>query len=191
MTALPDPQPGPDGTLRPGEEAVRIAWQTEARQAEFSVRFGPDKAYGRAAGIRLAVRQGDEKHELDSRYNYVANLDKLELGTRYEYEVACNGSVIAEGYLTTRQPRGKRVRFAAFGDNSFGELSDKAIAFQAYESRPDFIMNTGDNVYESGLDNEYTRYFFPRLLHAQDRSGTENRSPASSLNSILLGDRKS
>jgi hypothetical protein len=83
------------------------------------------------------------------------------LNTEYRYRVRCNTEVIAEGYLTTRQPRGRKIRFAAFGDNAFGEPGERAIAYQAYRAHPDFIMNTGDNVYEAGLDSEYSRHFFP------------------------------
>jgi predicted MPP superfamily phosphohydrolase len=72
-----------------------------------------------------------------------------------------NGQTLAEEYFTTRQPRGQRIRFVAFGDNSFGDISDRAIAYHAYQQHPDFVMNCGDNVYESGLDSEYQRFFFP------------------------------
>ena len=73
----------------------------------------------------------------------------------------CNGDPVVEGWFTTRQPSGRRVRFVAFGDNSFGGEGERAIAFHAYNTHPDFVINTGDNVYEGGLDNEYARYFFP------------------------------
>ena len=72
-----------------------------------------------------------------------------------------NGERLAEGYFTTRKKRGDAVRFVAFGDNSFGDISDRMIAYQTYQARPDFVMNTGDNVYENGLDDEYARHFFP------------------------------
>jgi hypothetical protein len=72
-----------------------------------------------------------------------------------------NGETLLEGYFTTRKPRGQKTRFVAFGDNSCGEVSDHAIAYHAYSAHPDFVMNTGDNVYSSGLDSEYARYFFP------------------------------
>jgi hypothetical protein len=97
----------------------------------------------------------------NGRFNYVCAFDGLALGTEYHYRVRGNGAVIAEGYFTTRQPRGRRIRFASFGDNAYGSPSEHAIAFHAYQAHPDFIMNTGDNVYENGLDDEYRRYFFP------------------------------
>ncbi len=86
-----------------------------------------------------------------------------------------NGKKLFEGYLTTRKQRGTKIRFVAFGDNSYGEISDRAIAFQAYKAMPDFVMNTGDNVYESGLDNEYSRYFFP--VYNADEAGPRLGAP--------------
>jgi hypothetical protein len=65
--------------------------------------------------------------------------------------VSGNNQALAEGYFTTRQPRGHTwIRFAAFGDNSYGDISDRAIAYHTYKQNPDFAMNCGDNVYESG-----------------------------------------
>jgi len=161
FTALPYIQSGPEGRLVPGAETVRLAWQTIQPGAAFSVDFGLDQKYGRSAAVEASSRVNSERAEVDGRYNYVSALTGLELGTEYRYRVRCNAEVIAEGYFTTRQPRGRGVRFVAFGDNSFGEISDRAIAYQAYRAHPDFIMNTGDNVYEDGLDSEYSRHFFP------------------------------
>jgi hypothetical protein len=161
FTALPYLQPGPEAGLVEGSEIVRLAWQTLQTPAEFTAEFGRDRNYGRTTAISRAERPHDRKGEKDSRYNYVCAFAGLNLGTEYRYRVRCNGEVIVEGYFTTRQPRGRRIRFVAFGDNSYGEISDRAIAYQAYRARPDFIMNTGDNVYEGGLDGEYSRYFFP------------------------------
>jgi hypothetical protein len=161
FTALPYIQPGPSSRLVPGREAMRLAWQTQSHAAEFGVRFGPDKTYGRETVPARTERVSASKKELDGRYNYVATFDGLKLDRQYFYEVKCNHRIIAEGYFTTRQPRGERIRFAAFGDNSFGDISDRAIAYQTYQAHPDFVMNTGDNVYDGGLDNEYSRHFFP------------------------------
>jgi hypothetical protein len=161
FTALPYLQPGPEGRLIEGGEVVRLAWQTDQRPAQFKVAFGRGEAYDRAAIVARTERTFVGKSEVDSRYNYVGTLEGLALGTEYRYRVTCQGERIAEGYFTTRQPRGAAVRFVAFGDNSYGEPGERAVAFHAYRAHPDFIMNTGDNVYESGLDNEYARYFFP------------------------------
>ncbi|MEI6464807.1 MAG: metallophosphoesterase [Verrucomicrobiota bacterium] len=161
FTALPYVQPGPDGRLVAGAETTRLAWQTEGTEANFEVNFGRDNAYAQSAQITRTSRDYSGRGDKGSRFNYVTAFTGLALGTEYRYRVRCNGATIAEGYFTTRQPRGRKIRFVAFGDNSFGDPSERAIAYQAYRVNPDFIQNTGDNVYEAGLDSEYGRYFFP------------------------------
>jgi acid phosphatase type 7 len=163
FTAAPYIQPGPSGgVLVEGGESVVIAWQTDDRDAEFDVSFGLTPVhYGRKAKVEVTRRTDSAKAEVGGRRNYAATLGGLRLGTTYHYRVRLGEHVIAEGYFTTRKARGKAVRFVAFGDNSYGEIGQRAVAYWAYRARPDFVMNTGDNVYEGGLDNEYQRYFFP------------------------------
>jgi hypothetical protein len=161
FTALPYLQPGDGSVLTEGKESVVVAWQTNVIPATFTVEYGPTRQYGQSAQISRAQTWGGDMEDGEPRTNYRADLSGLSLGHRYEYRVRCNGKTLAEGYFTTRQPRGRKIRFAAFGDNSYGDISDRAIAYQAYLAHPDFVMNTGDNVYDNGLDNEYTRYFFP------------------------------
>ena len=161
FTALPYVQPGDTSRLVPGDERSILAWQTEASAADFTVEYGTTSRYGHAAKVSVARRGSAKANDGESRLNYTAAFVGLELGTTYQYRVTLAGRRVAEGYFTTRKPRGVSTRFVAFGDNSFGGASDRAIAYQAYRARPDFFMNTGDNVYESGLDSEYARYFFP------------------------------
>ena len=161
FTAVPYVQPGTDGRLRDGEETMRLAWQTWRTPAEFEVHYGPDKSYGKTASISRTERIYRGADGMDDRFNYICSLAGLALGRQYFYRVTCNGERLAEGYFTTRQPRGKALRFVSFGDNSHGDVSDRAIAYHAYQAHPDMVMNTGDNVYDCGLDNEYGRYFFP------------------------------
>lgn len=162
FTALPYIQPGGgDGKLVQGQEAIVVAWQTNGVSAKYTVEYGKDKRMDRTAEIKQTSRWSGDKEDGEQRLNFAAALTGLDLYTRYNYVVKMNGQTLLEGYFTTRKPRGAKTRFVTFGDNSYGEVSDRAIAYQAYKARPDFIMNTGDNVYENGLDNEYARYFFP------------------------------
>lgn len=158
FTALPYVQPGASSRLTDGREAVVIAWQTEHRPAEFALDFGPTAALGRTATVTRTERWGSNE---DRRFNYAATLSGLDLNRRYHYRLRGAGKTIAEGYFTTRKKRGEPTRFVAFGDNAYGDPGEKAVAYHAYQAHPDFIMNTGDNVYESGLDREYGQYFFP------------------------------
>ncbi len=175
FTALPYIQPGLTSGLVEGQESIIIAWQTQAVPANFELSFSAGRSLSRRAHITRAQRWSGDQAEGEARFNYAATLDGLSLGRKYLYRATCEGQVILEGYFTTRQPRGQKVRFAAFGDNSFGDISDRAIAHQAYLARPDFVMNTGDNVYNGGLDNEYARYFFP--VYNADQAGPRLGAP--------------
>ncbi len=175
FTALPYIQPGNRSRLVAGAESIVIAWQTQEKAANFVVHFGADKKLTRTAMPQRTMRWSGDADDGETRFNYATTLDGLELGRRYEYRVLCNEKTLLEGYFTTRQPRGKAIRFVAFGDNSFGDISDRAIAYQAYQAKPDFVMNTGDNVYDGGLDNEYARYFFP--VYNADQNGPRIGAP--------------
>jgi hypothetical protein len=161
FTTLPYIQPGRASRLDEGHESVVVAWQTQRPAADYAVDFGLSERYGASAIIGHAPRAGGRGGDAEGRMNWTAELNDLSLGRKYFYRVRGNGATLAEGYFTTRQPRGRRIRFVAFGDNSYGDLSDRAIAYHTYRQNPDFVMNCGDNVYESGRDDEYQRYFFP------------------------------
>ena len=163
FTTVPYVQPGPGSRLVEGSESMIVAWQTQAPSADpqFLVDFGPTEQYGMTAMCEQLPRVAGRGGDLEGRVNWTAALRPLRLGRKYFYRVRGNGQTIAEGYVTTRQPRGRRIRFVAFGDNSYGDISDRAIAYHTYRQNPDFVMNCGDNVYESGTDDEYQRYFFP------------------------------
>ena len=160
FTALPYVQPGPSSLLIDGQEAVVIAWQTELTPASFQLEYGPSKAYGSTAVISRAERWSGQT-AADKRFNYTAWAGSLALSRSYFYRLSSGGATIAEGYFATRKKRGEQTRFVAFGDNSYGDPGQRAVAYYAYQAHPDIIVNTGDNVYESGLDSEYARYFFP------------------------------
>ena len=161
FTVLPYIQPGSQSVLEAGQESMIVAWQTLPKAADFAVDFGPTKSYGGSAVIGHVPRLSGRNDEVEGRFNWTAAIGGLQLGHKYFYRVRGNGQTLAEGYFTTRQPRGGKIRFVSFGDNSYGDVSDRAIAYYAYKQNPDFVMNCGDNVYESGRDHEYQRYFFP------------------------------
>jgi acid phosphatase type 7 len=175
FTVLPYIQPGPNGALRDGQETMIVAWQTFADAADFAADFGVTTAYGMTAKVARAARAAGHGGDAEQRLNWTAEIGGLSLGRKYYYRVRGNGQTLAEGYFTTRQPRGRAVRFVSFGDNSYGDISDRAIAFHTYSQHPDFVMNCGDNVYESGTDDEYQRYFFP--VYNADLAGVREGAP--------------
>ncbi|HEY2906842.1 MAG TPA: metallophosphoesterase [Vicinamibacterales bacterium] len=175
FTVVPYIQPGPNSLLRDGAESIVVAWQTLEGDADFSVDFGATERYGRVAQCERRSRASGRGGDAERRVNWTAALGGLGLARKYYYRVRGNGVTLAEGYFTTRQPRGQRTRFVSFGDNSYGDLSDRAVAYHTYRQHPDFVMNCGDNVYESGTDDEYQRYFFP--VYNADLAGVRIGAP--------------
>ncbi len=175
FTVLPYIQPGSSSLLQDGQESMVVAWQTLAEIADFAAEFGPTPQYGSAAVVTHSAPVASRAGDAEQRFNWTAQVDGLALGSKYYYRVRGNGQTLAEGYFTTRQPRGRKVRFVAFGDNSYGDVSDRAIAYHAYRQNPDFVMNCGDNVYESGTGDEYQRYFFP--VYNADLAGPREGAP--------------
>ncbi len=173
FSALPYIQPGDNSRLIEGKGSLVVAWQTDDVAARYEVVFGADESYGRAATIIRAPRTVGDRGA--KGLNYHATLGGLKLQTRYVYRVKCNGQIVMKGFFTTRKKRGSGTRFVAFGDNSFGGTSDHRIAYQAYRARPDFVMNTGDNVYDAGLNSEYARHFFP--VYNSPKIGPEVGAP--------------
>ncbi len=158
FTALPYVQPGPSSRLVAGQEVAVIAWQTEGTPADFALDYGPTSAYGKT----VAPARTQRTHEDGTvRLGYAATLTGLTLSRKCFYRLRGGGRTVAEGFFTTRKTRGQRTRFVAFGDNAYGDPGEKAVAYQAYQAQPDFLMNTGDNVYEHGRDSEYEQYFHP------------------------------
>jgi hypothetical protein len=175
FTVLPYIQPGPNARLAQGQESMVVAWQTHPGAADFSVEYGDTERYGHVAPVSHLPRLSGRRGDMEGRFNWHAQVSGLNLGRKYYYRVLGNGQTLAEGYFTTRQPRGQKVRFVAFGDNSWGDISDRAIAYHAYQQHPDFVMNCGDNVYDSGLDSEYQRFFFP--VYNADVAGVRAGAP--------------
>ncbi len=173
FTALPYLQPGNNSRLIDGHESVVIAWQTENKAAHFQVAWGASEHYGQGATVSHNARTSGDRGEM--RLVYSATIPNLKLGRRYFYVVKCDGQTVLKGFFTTRQPRGSSTRFVAFGDNSYGGVSDHRIAYQAWKARPDFVMNTGDNVYDAGRNSDYERNFFP--IYNSDQTGLETGAP--------------
>lgn len=153
FTALPYLQPGPHN-----DTSLIIAWQTDHKPASFTVVVaGISERLVPKRTERISGELGDD----ELRFNYAVSVPALAAGKRFRYQVFMDEKRIAEGWFTTQKPPGVKTRFVAFGDNSFGDISDRMIAYQAFKALPDFVLNTGDNVYEDGTDDEYARHFFP------------------------------
>jgi acid phosphatase type 7 len=92
---------------------------------------------------------------------YRAILQGLRPGEEFRYRVCKRGVTVFEavghGPVGKEQP----YRFVAFGDCGAGTPEEKAVAYQAYRAEPNFVMITGDLVYDQGRISEYRERFWP------------------------------
>lgn len=128
--------------------------------------------------------------------NYTAVLRDLRYDTVYQYRVT--GPGMPHGGFTSScrtRKRGSVYSFAVEGDEGFFPVDPNANPARVvdYEARiahliynaaniplanqpsrpdPDFILNTGDNVYNEGSEDSYRDYFFPVFNSDQDSNET-------------------
>ena len=126
--------------------------------------------------------------------NYTAVLKGLSYDTDYKYRVTGPG-LPAEGFTSTFHTRKKTpvYSFAVLGDEGFFPTVPNASYIVDYEARiahlvnnvpvlnvpgvparpePEFILNTGDNVYNEGTEDSYRDFFFPVYNANQDSNET-------------------
>jgi len=147
------PQAGVSGDLV-------LLWHADDAEADWEVEYqpGPDRSWrhARAPTMRRVTVPTIAPHRV-----YRAALKDLVAGATFAYRVRKGGEVVfsAEG----RAPKGvnQPYRFVAFGDCGAGTPEQKAIAYQTYLARPDFVMITGDIVYSRGQISEYRAKFWP------------------------------
>ena len=131
--------------------------------------------------------------------NYIAVLSGLEFDTDYQYTVTGPG-LPSGGFISdfhTRK-RGSKFSFAVVGDEGFFPVVPNSSPARAvdYEARiahlinntdklsvpnvpalpsPDIIVNTGDNVYTYGSEDNYRDFFFP--VYNSDQDSNESGAP--------------
>ncbi len=175
-------QPGNVSTLR--KEGKVLIWQTDSIPGKYKVEFGlgPLEQSVTTAKLSFVTLHLNNKTTL----LYRAVLTGLKFDSEYSYRVSLNGKPIAEGLFATRTKK-PQTKFAVFGDCGAGTPQQAEIANQVYQQKPQFVLVTGDIVYNDGLEREYRNRFFPyyNATEANPKQG------ASLMNSIpfymLLG----
>jgi uncharacterized repeat protein (TIGR01451 family) len=126
--------------------------------------------------------------------NYVAVLRGLRYDTEYQYRVT--GPGMPDGGFTASFHTRKHSPIYSFiveGDEGFFPATSDPSIIVNYEARiahlihnttnlnvpglpprptPDFIINTGDNVYNEGTEDNYRDFFFPVYNNDQDSNET-------------------
>ncbi len=178
LLVAPYLQPGNASTLS-NEQKVLI-WQTDSIPGNFIVNFSLQKFNSADKVLDATITNVELKLKGKTTRLYRAVLKDLHFDTLYHYEVRLNNnkSIASDSFRTrTKKPF---TRFAVMGDFGAGTTQQAAIAYRIAQQRPQFVLTTGDNVYHSGLEEEYRKNLFPYYL----ASGTEPAKGAQLMSTI-------
>lgn len=153
-------QPGNASTL--AKEQKVLLWQTDSVQQNFTANIKLQGAETNAVANKL-ISNVELKLKGKTTFLYRAILEELLFDTVYYYEVHANDKIIARDSFRTRSKK-PLTRFAVLGDFGAGTSQQAAIAYRMAQHKPQFILTTGDNAYQNGLEEEYRSNLFPYYL---------------------------
>ena len=130
-------------------------WSLEARTSAGPSPGGPWVEAAPATSRRASL-EGDEPRRF-----YRAVVPGQPAGGTFAYRVKRAGVPVFEASARAPRPGTHSHRFVVFGDGGAGTSGQRAVAYQAYQARPDFVMMTGDLAYYKGRLAEYLDRFFP------------------------------
>jgi predicted MPP superfamily phosphohydrolase len=161
ILVMPYIQPGNVSTF--SKEQKVVIWQTDSIPATFFVEFseGPIETTKKISTAKVSSAPVNVGGHMTLLYRAV--LTGLKFDAEYGYRVRMEDKVIGSAIFTTRTKKASS-RFAVFGDCGTGSTQQKAIAYQVSLQKPEFVLVTGDNVYNSGLAREYLARFFSVYL---------------------------
>jgi acid phosphatase type 7 len=84
----------------------------------------------------------------------------LQAGREYPYTIKAGARPLAQGKLITNKPAGAAFSFVVFGDSGNASQDQYRLAVQMVRVAPDFILHTGDLVYNRGARHDFDAKFF-------------------------------
>lgn len=154
-------QPGNASNL--SQEMKVIVWQTDNIAGDYTVVYAP----GPSVDVPHATKARVTSQTLDflgrTTMIHRAYLNDLAFDTTYTYRVTVGTRVVGTASFQSRTKR-PVVRFATFGDVGTASPQQKAIAYQVYLSKPQFVLITGDLAYNNGTEREFRARFFPPYM---------------------------
>jgi hypothetical protein len=166
LCVAPYIQPGRASELQ--RDTCSILWQCEEAPTSLRLRYRPlhTQEYKDALLKNVDVR-GQSSHQtkpsLQDWKLYAAEMHDLALDNTYEYEILENNRIIHRSSFKTRKT-GNHFSFVVFGDSGSGTPEQAEICRRIQEKSnpfPDFVLHTGDFVYEDGRPSEYLQNVFP------------------------------
>jgi 3',5'-cyclic AMP phosphodiesterase CpdA len=143
-----------------GAETMTIMWHAPDADANWTVKLtSPGRSWGvdedRLSFRRIAL-PAVNPHRV-----YRAEVRGLTPGGQFDYEVLKNKRKVFGARAQAVKPADAAYRFAVFGDSGQNNPAQKAIAYEVYRQKPDFVFITGDIVYSTGRISEYRSKYFP------------------------------
>jgi hypothetical protein len=156
-------------TQAPGK--LVLLWHAPDADAVWAVEYRaaagrPWQAAKTPSASRVAVA-GVEPHRV-----YHLALTGLQPGAAFSYRVSKGGVVVVESEARAPKAADQPHRFVVFGDGGAGTPEETSIAYRTFLSKPDFVMITGDIVYDKGLASEYRENYWP-IYNADNASPSE------------------
>jgi acid phosphatase type 7 len=183
-----------DNPKETARESLVLMWHTAATPAAWSVQVRTERerawrtmappvaqtVSAREGQPTIAGKDGAKKDApappaIPAHLVYRTRLTNLAPGQEFSYRVLLAGAPVFEAKARARKAAGQPYRFVLFGDCAQGTPSAKAIAYQAYQAKPDFIFVPGDVVYGAGRISEYREKFFP--VYNADEPSAQKGAP--------------
>jgi hypothetical protein len=159
-------------TQAPGK--LVLDWHAPDADATWTVEYRagagqPWQAAKAPSANRVAVA-GIEPHRV-----YHVALTGLQAGEVVSYRVSKGGAVVFESEARAPRASDQQQRFVVFGDCGAGTPEETSIAYRTFLSKPDYVMITGDIVYEKGLASEYRENYWP--IYNSDNASPSEGAP--------------
>lgn len=144
----------------PTNESLQVLWHAADTNTDWVVEYRKtaSSAWIKSASpifTRVAV-SGIEAHRV-----YHAALTGLVPGSKFSYRISKAGKLVFTAEAQAPKSTDQTYRFVALGDIGAETTDQKKLAFQIYNSKPDFVVVPGDIVYDNGRIAEYRSKFWP------------------------------
>lgn len=168
------PPPVPELLVRPyvqlgqaagaGRDAAELVFQTTESTARWAMEYRQGTGRWTTATVadRRVAMTGAEGHIVRR-----AALARLRSGRPVSYRLMKDGAEVAGGSFMAPKGKDQPYRFAVFGDCGIDTPAQGQIADRTLEARPDFLVMTGDLVYQRGRISEYRKNFWPYYTGAR------------------------
>jgi hypothetical protein len=156
-------------TQAPGK--LVLLWHAADADADWAVECRPGTGR-RWQAVRPPSSTRVALPEVEPHRVYHLALTDLQPGELVGYRVSLGGKPVFAAEARAPKLADQPQRFVVFGDCGAGTPEEKAIAYRAFLSKPDFVMITGDIVYGKGLISEYREKYWP-ILNADEASTSE------------------